>query len=228
MNRKNTTFEMLTRVADFANRSVSLFPRSSSVSDLLETLESGVKVLSEEASNRLSAEATIRTTQTAKEAARNALKAYLLQAGRVSRALHSPDIKLPVNPSDHTLIDSANRVAQGADSMKKDFIELGLPKFAESVSAVVDDLKKAAREQAQAKAERSAAIQRWNTVMASTQDALRRFDVLVANVFKGDSGKLASYASARAIPHVRARKVAGTPPASQSTTTTAVATTAAA
>jgi hypothetical protein len=53
MNRKNESHQMLTRMVSFGHRMISLFPKTSLITDLLKSLESGVDTLSEEAAIHL-------------------------------------------------------------------------------------------------------------------------------------------------------------------------------
>lgn len=216
MNRRNSQiYEVLTRVVDFGTRNVGLFPSNSSVAELLDTLESGMKTLSEEDAIRASAETAAKIRRAAQLAAVEKLKGYMLKASQLSQALHSNKVRLPAVSTKRTLLESANGFLRDADSMKKDFVDHGLSKdFAEIVRSAVEALERANLEYSKAKAAKSEAVEKFARAREEVMDALHRFDVLAGNALEDIPGALASYTTARSITRTRGRNKtsAETPP----------------
>ena len=214
MNRKNTqTYQMLTHVVDFGTRNVSLFPEDTGAKKLLETLTTGVETLSQQAGIWMAAKTALRNGRTAKEASRENLKNYLERAAQLSRALHSDRLQLPANPTDQNLIDSGNGFLLEAESMKKEFVELGLSAtFAADLETAVRTFKKSIQDVRDATGRCSGSLRKWNETLGQTLDALGRFDILVSNALGNDPASLTSYAIARAIRRVGGRKAVATTP----------------
>ena len=218
MNRNDTqTYQMLTRVADFGTKNVSSFPKTSGAARLLDGLENGLKTMSEAGGIYVAAKTAMRNGRTAKEACRENLKSYLSRAAQLSRVLHTDKLQLPANATDQFLIDCGKGFLLEAESMKKDFVEHGLSaKFAEEVTAAIEDFEKTILDYGEARGRRSASYKKWQETLEETLDILGRFDFLVTNAFENDSAALASYAVARSIRRVGGRKAVGTtPPAAE-------------
>jgi hypothetical protein len=224
MKRKNTqTYQMLTHVVDFGTRNVSLFPTDTGAKKLLETLATGVETLSQQAGIWMASKTAVRNSRTAKDTSRESLKNYLTRAARLSRTLHSDKLQLPASPTDQNLIDSGNGFLFEAESMKKEFVELGLSAtFATDLEDAVRTFEKSIQDVRDATGRRSASLRKWNETLEETLDALARFDIVVSNVFENDHAALASYAIARAIRRVGVRKAAGPPPAADPAPVTTV------
>lgn len=224
MKRKNTqTYQMLTHVVDFGTRNVSLFPTDTGAKKLLETLATGVETLSQQAGIWMASKTAVRNSRTAKDTSRESLKNYLTRAARLSRTLHSDKLQLPASPTDQNLIDSGNGFLLEAESMKKEFVELGLSAtFATDLEDAVRTFEKSIQDVRDATGRRSASLRKWNETLEETLDALARFDIVVSNVFENDHAALASYAIARAIRRVGVRKAAGPPPAADPAPVTTV------
>jgi hypothetical protein len=224
MKRKNTqTYQMLTHVVDFGTRNVSLFPTDTGAKKLLETLATGVETLSQQAGIWMASKTAVRNSRTAKDTSRESLKNYLTRAAQLSRALRSDKLQLPASPTDQNLIDSGNGFLLEAESMKKEFVELGLSAtFATDLEDAVRTFEKSIQDVRDATGRRSASLRKWNETLEETLDALARFDIVVSNVFENDHAALASYAIARAIRRVGVRKAAGPPPAADPAPVTTV------
>ena len=158
MNRNDTqTYQMLTRVADFGTKNVSSFPKTSGAARLLDGLENGLKTMSEAGGIYVAAKTAMRNGRTAKEACRENLKSYLSRAAQLSRVLHTDKLQLPANATDQFLIDCGKGFLLEAESMKKDFVEHGLSaKFAEEVTAAIEDFEKTILDYGEARGRRSA------------------------------------------------------------------------
>ena len=157
MNRKNMqSYQMLTRTVEFAANHLGLFPKNSAAAEILDTMKSGVSELSEKGSARVSAESAVRISR--RTAARQKLQGCLATADRIARLLRSDKIRFPAGRTEQALIDSGHAFAADAESMAKDFIKHGLDP--EEVSGAVEALENAIRDYSNAKATRSAAIEK--------------------------------------------------------------------
>ena len=217
MNRKKIeTYQMLTQVADFARQHVGLFPENSAAAEILEALESGVKGLSDEASTIVSAETALRVGRSNRVEFREKLKTALVQACQIAEALNADILRIPAKRKDQALIDSGHALVVDAQPMKNEFERHGLP--LETVRATVEGLEQAILSCTNAKAMRSAAVEKWDAALDKTLRTVKRYDPLVAITLEDNPGAIASYAVARAIPRTGGRKaVAGeTPPAAES------------
>ena len=175
MNRKNMqNYQMLTRTVEFAANHVGLFPKNSAAAEILATMKSGVSELSEKGSARVSAESAMRISGNARTAAREKLQGCLATADRIARLLRSDKIRFPAARTEQALIDSGHAFAADAESMSKEFIKHGLDP--EEVSAAVGALEKAIRDYSNAKATRSAAIEKSAKVIEDAMTGVYRFD----------------------------------------------------
>ncbi len=207
MNRKNMqSYQMLTRTVEFAANHVGLFPKNSAAAEILATMKSGVSELSEKGSARVSAESAMRISGNARTAAREKLQGCLATADRIARLLRSDKIRFPAGRTEQALIDSGHAFAADAESMSKDFIKHGLDP--EEVSAAVEALENAIRDYSNAKATRSAAIEKSAKVIEETMTAVYRFDTLVAAFLKDDAEATAAYNIARTVSRTKAHRTA--------------------
>ncbi len=207
MNTQETkTFEMLTHVADFGAKNVSLFPKITSAAEIVKTLKSGVQKLSDGTTARVSAERAVRTSGSARARARAKLRTCLSRAYQIARALDIGEFRFPVRETEQAIIGACNSFVADIESMKTDFLKHGLPP--NDVSSAVENLKEAILNHTAAKETRSAAVKEWRKDMRETLAALRRFDALVSIVLADKPGAMASYSIARSIPSARTRKTA--------------------
>src|SRR6185295_18390134 len=101
MERKNMqSYQMLTRVAEFANANVGLFPKDSAAAEIIEALESGLSELSEKASKRISAETAMRISGNTRVASRDKLRGYLTRASWIANAMNSGKVRMPSNKTE--------------------------------------------------------------------------------------------------------------------------------
>jgi hypothetical protein len=211
MKRQNAeNYKMLTRVADFAANHVGLFPKTSAESEVRSSLETVVGELAELASTRISAETAVRSSWTARKAARVALKGLLMQANSTARALGVDKFRLPHKPTDHGLIDVGRAFMADIEPLKKDFIKHGLSP--DEVTAAVDALDRAILDYTGWKAKRSAAIREFDEKLETAMGYMRRFEALVANTQADNPAVNAEWTVARTIPRVAVRKRQAKPP----------------
>ncbi len=202
--QESKKLEMLTKVADFAAKNVSLFPTTSAASEIVDALESGIRKLSDEAAALVSAETAIRSQAGARTAARTKLRTSMSRALQIAHVLNIGNFRLPVRPTEQALIDAGKAFVADIEPSKLEFVRHGLP--LKGVTAAVEDMKRVVLDHTAAKETRSAALREWRKTMNETIGVLRRFDALVSNVLAGNPGATASYQVARAIPPARTRK----------------------
>jgi hypothetical protein len=204
--RKNATYQMLTQVANFASQGVGFFPKTSAASEILDALESGIQTLSEQARIIASSDAEIRRGLGDKKAARERLKLVMTSASQIADALGAGTWRIPDNRSDRALIHAGRAFSVDVEPMRKDFAKHGISP--ETMSASVDALEQALLACSDARAKRSTAAQKWDTVLGEMLNMLKRYDALVALTLGDNPNAMASYALARTIPQTRARKIA--------------------
>ena len=207
MNRKNMhSYQMLTRVAEFANTNVGLFPKNSAAAEIIEALESGVGELSEKASKRISAETAMRVSRNNRIGARDKLRGHITRASWIAIAMNSGKVQAPSNGTEQSLINSGRAFVKDVESVSHDFAKHGVAP--EDVSATVEALETAIRGYSSAKAARSATIEESAKVLEDTMSHLLRFDALVASYLEGNAGAMAAYNIARAVQRTKAHRQA--------------------
>jgi hypothetical protein len=223
MNRKDRQiYEVLTRVADFAARNVGLFPKDSAIAELVTSLESGWKTLSEQDAQRLAAGTAIRSRKSALAGAAGKLRSHMSKVTQLSQTLHAGEVRLPPSTSKGKLVECAKGFLRIAESMKKNFVDHGLPQtFADVIRGAIEEVENASIEYSKAKSARSEAVEKFAQGRKEALEALHRFDFLVGNALEGNPGALASYATARALERTRGRNK----PAEESRSATPVPTT---
>src|SRR6266404_3648314 len=198
MNRKNMQgYQMLKRVAEFANTHVSLFPKNSAAAEIIAALESGVSELSEKASQRISAETAMRISSKTRTASRSKLRGCITRASWIATAMNSGKVRMPPDGTEQSLIDSGHAFVEDVESASKDFARHGVAP--EEVSAAVEALETAIRDYSSAKAARSAAIEESGKALEQTMNHLLRFDALVASYLEDNAGAMAAYDVARTV-----------------------------
>src|SRR5216110_2839145 len=96
MDRKNTQdYQMLTQVLDCGTKNVSWFPNHTAAPEILAALATVVTKLTGLASAQVSAATTLRTTRSARLAAREALRARLQSLELTARALNNETLQAP-------------------------------------------------------------------------------------------------------------------------------------
>jgi len=204
MNKREIeTYNMLTRVEDFGNRNVSLFPKNSAAAEILKTLGSGVEKLSEAAATHASAETAMREAHDARATARTNARNLISRASLVSRASDNSKVRLPKKVSEHALIVIGRGIEKDAAALKKDFVRHALS--LDEVIATTNALEIAVLDYSKARTARSAARTEWNEALAEAMHALIGLDAIAANTFANDPVALASYEGVRSIHKTRGR-----------------------
>jgi hypothetical protein len=222
MNKREIeTYNMLTRVEDFGNRNVSLFPKNSAAAEILKTLGSGVEKLSEAAATHTSAETAMREAHDARATARTNARNLISRASLVSRASDNSKVRLPKKVSEHALIVIGRGIEKDAAALKKDFVRHALS--LDEVIATTNALEIAVLDYSKARTARSAARTEWNEALAEAMHALIGLDAIAANTFANDPVALASYEGVRSIHKTRGRTTTTpeSPPAPAVTSATA-------
>lgn len=101
------------------------------------------------------------------------------------------------NRSDQTLLETARAFAEQAAPLKNDFIAYGFPAdFVTDLTADIAAFETAFNSQDEAERERIDANAAIDALIEQAMIARRKLDVIVPNVFRGNAGKLADWASA--------------------------------
>jgi hypothetical protein len=140
MNRKKeSTFQKLTQVAEFATVNVGLFPKTSAAEEVQKALESGVKMLSEHSAAIVSAETAIRAGRNDQRTARSSLKTVLTRATKIAAVFNTEMVQVPSRSTERQLIDCAHAFLADAVTMRKEFAQHGVP--LEVVGEAVESLE---------------------------------------------------------------------------------------
>jgi hypothetical protein len=219
MNRNNSrTYQMLTHVVDFGKRNVSGLHENSEVLNILNMLETAVAILSKQAGIWVAAQTATRNGLAAKQDARENLKKYVFRAVRLSRVLEVDTVQVPGNASDGRLIVSGKAFLLLADSVKKNFVEHGLPgNFDKELASAVQDFEHAIQDHRDARGRVAATRETWKGALREAMKAVAHVDFLVANIFENDPAMLQAYAIARALPQAGRKKSEEEPPPGAST-----------
>lgn len=101
------------------------------------------------------------------------------------------------NRNDQTMLETARAFAEQAVPLKDDFIAYGLPAdFVTDLTADITAFETAFNLQDEAGRERVEANAAIDALIEQAMVARRKLDVIVPNVFRGNAGKLADWASA--------------------------------
>jgi len=207
MNRKtNETVPMLTNTAIFAVENMSLFPETSAAREVATALQSGINRISEKARARISAEAAMQAAQEARAASDERLRGFLTRASLIAQALHAQMIRIPIKPTHRVLIDTAHALVKNIESIPNGFAKYGVAP--EDVRAAAEALENAMRDYSKAKAARSAAIEESGKALEEAMNTLKGLDALVAAYLHDHPGAMASYAIARSVRRMKARRTA--------------------
>jgi len=165
-SQKIKTYQMLTRVDDFASSRAGLFPKHTAAGDLAAAIGPPVAQLSGFLDAEQSSGSAIRIRSNARAAARAALKTQLESIDRTARALNIEDFWMPHKGADQALINAGHHFAAAAVPLKEQFIFQGRPPdFIEDLKAAVAELEAAISSQVDAKASRKAAIQEFDKTL---------------------------------------------------------------
>src|SRR2546423_7317743 len=171
MNRINVQqYQMLTRVVDFGAQNVSLFPETTAAAEILKGLAFAVSRVSGQASLQVRSEAALRTSRSARGAAREALKTRLALSEQIALALKSDKFRAPRRKGDQGLIHAGHAFAAEGVSLTEEFAKYGLPQFSDSMNAAVQDLEDAILGYSNGNAMRSGAIRELGSSMAAAMD----------------------------------------------------------
>src|SRR5215831_1819596 len=145
MDRKNFQYiEMLTRVVEFGEAHVDLFPKTSFGGKTFAQLGEALSNVSESAGGQVASRNTVRARTKARDAAHEALRAQLQRMIDTARAIaiDTPGIedqfKMPARTRSQSLILGARAFADSAEPLKKEFVQHGLP------NRFIEDLHEAA------------------------------------------------------------------------------------
>lgn len=202
LERRQT--EMLIRVDNFGKENAADFPAESVGGKAFKTVSEAVEKLNELGTIRSSAADTKLSGTAQRRMAREELYQDLMAISATARALaldkaeYTDKFRMPrSNLNDRTMLETARAFASDAASLKADFQSYGLPEdFLEDLNADIANFEKAAEHQDAAHRERTGANASIEDIIEDAMIARRKLQVVVPNTYRGNSGKLADWASA--------------------------------
>jgi hypothetical protein len=221
-------YEMLTRVADFAARNVSLFPKKTAAVELTKDIQSAVARLSQSKVAQTTARDQLRTSRSQRMAKQAALRSQVVAIHETAGALKMTGFSLPAKRGTSALFDAARSYATAVATLKSQFVWHGLPSaFTDNLESATEDLQVAIDAQVAARAQLKAAIQDFDKTLDEAQGYLERFEALLSNAMSDNHTVIAAWEVARRLDRPRSSRkekpdpVAPTPPASAAVSGTA-------
>jgi phage FluMu protein gp41 len=206
-------YEMLTRVAEFATKNASLFPKQTAGAELVKELQSAARELSEIKASQSAAKEQMRTSGNRRLEKLDDLRSRLEAIHYTAEALELEGFSFTETAAVSTLFDLARNYGEAAGPLKTQFIRHGLPSdFIENLKSAAEGLQSAIAEQVDARGRRKAAIQEFDKTLHEGLHCLDRFEALLKNTMSGNPSVMASWEVARRVERPRSsRKVAASP-----------------
>lgn len=202
-------YEMLIRVADFATKNASLFPKQTAGAELVKNLQSVAGKLTETKASQSAAKDQVRTSRNQRLAKLEDLRSQLEAIRQTAAALKIEGFSLPERPGVSALFDSALNYAEAVGPLKTEFVRHGLPSdFIEQLKSAAEDLQAAIAQQVDARGRRKAAIQEFDKALEEGLDYLNRFETLLMNTMAENPSVMASWEVARRVERTRSFKKA--------------------
>ncbi|HEY0170210.1 MAG TPA: hypothetical protein VGB98_04090 [Pyrinomonadaceae bacterium] len=214
------TLDMFKRVRNFDATHDGLFPAGTLARDLFDVIVGSVNDLEGFAAAQSSGRAAARLSTTGKAAARAALLEDLRIIRRTARsmAVVTPGLddkfRIPRNPTDRELLDTARAFLADAEPLKAEFLRREVQErvFQELVANVAA-FESALGGQYTGQGESTAAVASIDAAIDRATDALRQLDPIVRNKLHNDHATLAAWESAKRTERAARRSNPGTPPA---------------
>jgi hypothetical protein len=153
-------YEMLTRVADFAARNVSVFPKETAAAELAKDILSAVEKLAQCKASQAAAIEQLRVGTEQRLAKQEALRNQLDAIRQTAKALNIGGFSLPERPHVSAFFDSARIYTEAVGELKPEFVRHGLPPdFIENLKSAAEGLQRAIESQVAGRGRGKAAIQ---------------------------------------------------------------------
>lgn len=217
LERRQT--EMLVRVDNFGKENAADFPAGSAGAQAFAAISQAVAELTQLGGDAVAAEDARLSSTARRSMAREEIYKDLLAISQTARALaldnevFTDRFRIPrKNLNDETLLQAARAFAADAAPLKNDFIAYGLPAdFLTDLNADIEKFEQITDDQDESNRERISANAEIDAIIEQAMIARRKLDVIVPNVFRGNAGKLADWASASHVERAP-QKQAPTPP----------------
>jgi hypothetical protein len=213
-------YEMLTRVADFAARNVSLFSKKTAAVELTKDIQSAVARLSQSKAAQAAARDQLRAIRNQRLAKQAALRHQVDAIHDTADALKITGFSLPVKPGTSALFDTARSYATAVATLKSQFVRHGLPsEFIDNLDSATEDLQTAIDIQVAAEGQQKAAIQDFDKTLDEALGYFERFEALLSNAMSDNHAVMAAWEVARRVERTRGYRkekpepVTPTPPA---------------
>jgi hypothetical protein len=211
-------YEMLARVREFGDTHRALFPESSLGAQALVTLGTAVDHLSAQAISKMGAAGSGKDR---KALARGALVEQLMAIGRTARGIAKDTegfentFRFPRQPSDQALLTAGHVFARDAETFKSAFLAHGMGNaFIDNLRERIEKFEQAIRAREAGKDGHTAAQAGIEAALETGIAAVKKLDVILANVLRDDPETMAVWERDRRIDQVRRRKRAAAAPAS--------------
>jgi hypothetical protein len=213
MDRRNFQyFEMLTRVVEFGEAHLDLFPKSTLAEKTFAQLGAALSNVSEHAGSQVTSRNSVHARTKVRDAAHHALRAQLRRLSDTARAIaiDTPGIdeqfRMPDRKRAQALLLGAKAFADAAGPIKKEFIQHGIPNgFIDDLHEAANGLEAAIQEQASNKTKRVSTGKALNDNLAECLKLLIRLDAVVKNTLVDNELALAEWNTARRVRRVSSR-----------------------
>lgn len=199
-------YETLKRVRDFGLTKADDFPAQSFGRELFDKVAQYVTDLENHGANQASGKGEAYSTTTSKAAVREDLRDMLMALNRTARVLayETPGLddkfRFPHNSSDQALLNAARAFASAAVPLKASFIKLGhAADFIEQLNTLIASFETASTQRTAAVGSRVVARIAIDETISRGMQTVRQLDVLIRNIFNGDSLTLTAWEQASRI-----------------------------
>jgi hypothetical protein len=222
-------YEMLLRVLSFTENYRQRIGEGSPITPLLTLIEASAEKFAAQQSSNNSATEDGRVHTTSRGEARAALKDQLLAIGRTAKGLKFQQFWIVRDPSDLSLMTTADSFIQRAEPLRQAFIDSHLPSdFLDQLKSASRRLRDAINGQISTKGTRIQSRSAVDEARNQALTALENLDPLMENLLSDDLPALTAWRSARHVERYAIRKRAETSspepaPPNQITKTEAVA-----
>jgi len=199
--------EMLSRVADFAARNVSLFPTETAAVELTKDIQTAVEKLAQCKASQVGAIEQLRVSTEQRLAKQEALRNQLEAIHQTAEALKIGGFSLPEKPVISAFFDSARHYSESVGELKPQFIRHGLSSdFIDNLKSAAEDLQRAIDSQVAGRGRRKAAIQEFDKTLEEALTLVQRFEAILSNAMSGNDSVTAAWEVARRIEKPRSSK----------------------
>jgi hypothetical protein len=221
MNDKEVRqLEMFKRVRNFGVTHQNIFAAGTLAFDLFDELGGVVTELEGYAAAQSTGRGTARQGTTSKSVARDAIMEDLEMLRRTARAMSfvmpglEDKFRIPRNPSDEELLETARAFLAQAEPIKNEFIQREVPEHTfPGLQQNIGFFQNALDEQFTGRGESVAAVAAIDAAIEHGSNILRQLDPIARNKLHNDPATLAAWLSAKRVERAPRRNHNSTPPA---------------